>query len=289
MANFIRRLWAPARRPISPADVLDRIDEDVCAMITRCRFAGDKLEFGPNFVHAYIKRGASGLFGPPGLCEDLGWSKNLKTTVGMDWLHNAMGGGLFGGVQGSPATVVTATAVTATGTPWGASALVGYQIFMPITGLTTAPVYGNIGANTTSVATIDQWWTGADGAGGTPASTNAFTIRAGTGPARFMALTTDVAAPAVGDTTLASENTTNGVARALAAFAHTPGGTTYTLVKTWTATGALTALHKAGLFTSGTLASAGILVANSVLNADATLATNDQVTVTYTWTLPAAG
>jgi hypothetical protein len=278
------------RTGLPQSDVLLRVNEDVASMITRGRFMGDKLTFGPNWVHAVIGRGPSGSFGEPETFEDLGWSHNLKTTAGMDWLHNAMGGGLFGGVQNGPATTVTATAVTGTSTTWVASALTGYQIFMPITSLTTAPVYGNILSNTTSVAQIDQWWTGADGAGTTPANTSAFVIRAGTGPARFMGITTNTGAPATSDTALTGEETTNGLQRALATFAHTPGATTFTLVKTWTAGATFTAEHKVGLFSGGYGASGGgTLVADTVLNADATLASGDTLAVTWTWTLPAAG
>jgi hypothetical protein len=289
--NFLKLL--SRNRPImggSQVDVLGRIDEAMAEMITRGRFMGESLQMGPNFVHAAVLRGPSGEYGEPGTVDDLGWSRNLKTTVGMDWLHNAMGGGLYGAVVGTPATAVTATAVTVTGTPLSANALTGYQIFMPITGITTPPVYGNILSNTTGVIQIDQWWTSADGAGGTPAGTNAFLIRAGTGPARFMALTTDTSGPAVGDTSLATEITANGLQRALAAYTHTPGATTFALAKTFTASGTHTAVHKAGLFTGGYGASGGGTdVANTNLNADATLASGDSIAVTWTWTLPAAG
>jgi hypothetical protein len=289
--NLLRII--PRNRPqtgLRQADVLDRVSEDVDVMIRRGRFMGEELKFGPNWVGAVIGRGPSGDFGMPGTFENLGWSKNIKTTVGMDWLHNAMGGGLYGGVLNGPATNVTATAVTGTSTTWTASALIGYQIVMPVTGLTTAPVYGNVLSNTTQVAQIDQWWTSADGAGTTPASTNAFLIRAGTGPARFMGITTNTGAPAVGDTALTGEETANGLQRALATFAHTPGATTFTLVKTWTAGATFTSEHKVGLFSGGFGASGGgTLVADTVLNADATLASGDTLAVTWTWTLPAAG
>ena len=289
--NFLRLLSGnKPRTGLRQEDVLARIDEDLSTMIGRHRFMGDRLEFGPNFVHAMIGRGPSDAYGKPETFEDLGWSHNLKTTVGMDWLHNAMGGGLFGGVQNGPATNVTATAVTGTSSTWVASALIGYQIIMPVTGLTTAPVYGNILSNTTNVAQIDQWWTGADGAGTTPANTNAFTIRAGTGPARFIGITTNTSGPAVGDTALTGEETTNGLQRALATFAHTPGATTFTLVKTWTSGGTFTAEHKCGLFSGGYGASGGgTLVADTVMSADATLASGDTLQVTWTYTLPSAG
>lgn len=288
--NLLRLL--SRNRPLvglSQADVLARIDEDVSVMIGRNRFMGDELTFGPNWVHAVIGRGPSGIYGKPGTFEDLGWAKNIKTTVGMDWLHNTMMGLI---PLGTPVvnSAANATSLTIGSANWTATQLVGMRIVSPITGITTAPVYGNIGANSTTVATIDQWWTQADGVGTTPATGNAWIILPGLAPARFMALTTDTAAPLVGDTVLTTEQNANGVARALCVPAHTGGTTTFTQYKIWTCSGAgITALHKAGLFTSGTLASAGILVADTVLNADATLAVNDTLAVTWTWTLPAAG
>ena len=282
--NFLRILSRNREQPKSQVDVIGRVDDDVRTMITRGRFMGEKLDLGPNWVHAMLTRA-------DGSVEDLGWSRNLKTTTGMDWLHNTMGGGLAAtGAIGTPATVVTATAVTVTATPLTSTALIGYQVFMPITNITTPPVYGNILSNTTGVIQIDQWWTSADGVGTTPASTNAFMIRPGSGPARFMALTTDTGGPVVGDTSLSSEITTNGLQRALAAYTHTPGATTFALAKTFTASGTHTAVHKAGLFTGGYGASGGgVLVAATNLNADATLASGDSIAVTWTWTLPAAG
>lgn len=291
--NFLKILSRnKPRTGLSQMEVLESLDEDMKTMITRGRFMGEDLRrgWGPNFVRAVIQRGDSGAFGRPGSFEDLGWAKNLKTTVGMDWLHNAMGGGLYGGVVGSPATAATATSVTVTGTPLSASALIGYQVIMPVTALTTAPVYGNILSNTTSVINIDQWWTSADGVGTTPAGTSGILIRAGTGPARFIGLTTDTGAPAVGDTALTGEITTSGLQRALAAYTHTPGATTFALAKTFTASGTHTAVHKGGLFTGGPGAAlGGTLVADTNLNADATLASGDSISVTWTWTLPAAG
>lgn len=284
--HILRRLLAP--RPAgSQMEVIKRIDDDVRTMITRGRFMGEKIGFGPNFVHAHVVRGDSGIFGPSGEVIDLGWSHNLKTTVGMDWLHYAMGGRLGFGVSGTIATASSATSLTATGTPFVASAHVGQIVVAEQS--TNAPVWGNIGANTTSVLTVDAWYQGDDSAGTTPASTANYAILPGQGAARYIALTTDTGGPVVGDTTLTSELTTNGLARALALFAHTPGATTFTLSKTFAATGTVANIHKAGLFTSGTLASAGVLVAATNLNADASVANGDSLAVTWTWTLPAAG
>jgi len=293
--NFLRILSRDREQPKSQIEVLKRIDDDVNTMITRGRFMGEKLSFGPNFVHAYIMRGATGEYGKPGTVEDLGWSHNYKTTTGMDWLHNTMGG-FVQTATGSPATAVSATSITCTGTPgWSSNFLAGARIVAPITSITTAPVYTNALGNTTGATptiAIDGWWTATDvltSSGGTPAATNAFTILPGNGPARFIALTTDSGA-ASDVTTLPTEITTNGLQRAAATFAHTGAASTYTLAKTFAATGTHTNVHKAGNLTGGYgAAGGGILVANTVLNADATLANADSLAVTWTWTLPAIG
>jgi len=296
--NFLRILSRDREQPKSQAEVLKRIDDDVTSMVTRGRFMGEKLAFGPNFVHAYIMRGESGKVGAPGSVEDLGWSHNVKTNNGMDWLHHSMGG-LVQTAMGSPATAVSATSITTTGTPgWASNALAGCRIVAPITGITTAPVYTNALANTTGATptiAIDGWWTGTDvltSSGGTPAATNAFMILPGQGPARFIGLTTNTGAPAVTDTALTGEITANGLQRAACTFAHTTGGANYvyTLVKTFSSTGDHANVHKAGNFTGGYgAAGGGVLVADTNLNADATLANGDSLAVTWTWTLPAPG
>ena len=280
------------RTGLSQADVLSRVDEDVRSMIGRNRFMGDRLDFGPNWVHAVIGRGPSGEHGKPGTFEDLGWARNIKTTVGMDWLHATMGGLLPVGtvVVNSAAT---ATSLTIGSANWTAAQLVGFRIISSVTGVSTPPVYGNILSNTTTVAQIDQWWTQVDGTGTTPATGNGWLIMpGGLSSARFMALTTDTGVPAVTDTALASEFTTLGLARAVGVYAHTGGATTWTQYKIWTKSGGGSSgvIHKAGLFTGGYGASGGgTLVADTDLNAEATLADGDTLAVTWTFTLPAAG
>lgn len=288
--NFLRLLSRFDNKPKklqSQMEVIDRIDDALNVMITRGRFMGDSIGFGPNYVHAYTVRGPSGIFGPEGEVEDLGWSHNLKTTVGMDWLHNNMGGRLGFGVSGTIATATSATSLTATGTPFTSSALIGSIVVAEES--TNAPVWANIGANSTSVLTVDAWRTGDDSAGTTPGSTANYLILPGMAAARYIGLTTDTSGPAVGDTTLTSEQTGNGLNRQLATYAHTPGATTYTLSKTFAATGTVASVHKAGLFTASTTAAGGILVAATNLNADASVANGDSLAVTWTWTLPAAG
>lgn len=245
------------------------------------------LRLGPNHVHAFITH-------PDGTLTDLGVSKNLLTNIGRDVVASWMGA-FIPAAQNAPATTVTATAVTGTGTTWTASnlatpqlGLASFRIYMPVTGLTTAPVYGNIIKNTTSVATIDQWWTAADGTGTTPANTNSFIIApGGQGSVRFMALTTDSGIAAAADTVLTSEITASGGARALATYAHTQGAATFTLSKAFSITGTLTAIHKMGLFCclspSGSLNDP--MVFETVLNADATVVNGDTLTVTDTVTV----
>jgi hypothetical protein len=97
--------------------------------------------------------------------------------------------------------------------------------------------------------------------------------------ARWIGLTTNTGAPAAGDTTLTGEITTNGLGRAVGAYAHTADVASYTITVTFTASGTHTAVHKAGLFTA---ISGGTMAFESNLNADATLSSGDQLTVTWT-------
>lgn len=244
-----------------------------------------RVRCGPNHVHAFITH-------PDGTITDLGVSRNLLTNIGRDWFCQNFGGAIPAGGAGSPATATSATSITATGTPWTASnlatpqlGLAGFRVYASVTGISTAPVYGNIVSNTTSVATIDQWWTAADGVGTTPASTNAFIIGAGgLFSARFMALTTNSSAASASDTTLASEITTGGCGRALATYAHTMGAATFTLQKAFSVTSTFTAIHKIGLFGCLTSAGADPMLFETVLNADATVTSGDALTVTDTVT-----
>jgi hypothetical protein len=179
------------------------------------------------------------------------------------------------------ATSTSATSFTKTAAGWTTDAFKGMRIVVPVTGLTTEPVYGNIGTNSATVITVDQWWTAVDGTGTTPGN-SAGLLLPGMGPARFIGLTTDTGAAAAGDATLASELTTLGMTRALATYAHSASATSYTQSKTFTATGGTGAIHKAGMFTAGTNAAGGYMLFETVLNADATLANGDQLALTWT-------
>jgi hypothetical protein len=244
----------------------------------------DSFHLGPNQVHAVIVH-------KNGDVEDLGISRNVLITSsagGRDMIAGATGGVLPAGGQGSPATAISATSVTATGTPWTTNQLAGMRVVMPVTALTTRPVYGNITANTTSVATVDGWWDiSTETIGTTPASTSAFIILPGYGPGRYMALSQDTTAPTAADTTLVGEiliGAANGCSRQLAAYAHTLATNTYTLIKAFNVTGTLAAIHKMAIFLNFT-PSVGPMLYASNLNADASVVNGDTLTVTETVTI----
>lgn len=243
--------------------------------IVRGHKVEDRFKIGPNMVHAAIVHA-------DGSITDLGVSQNLITNGGKDWAADVLGGALGFGVSGTIATGSGATSLTATGTPFVASAYIGSIVIAEES--TNAPVHGTVVSNTTSVLTIDAWRNGDDSAGNTPGTTANYSILAGAAPARYMALTENASAAAAGDTTLTGEITTGGCGRTLATYAHTDGTSTYTLVKSFSVTATFPAIHKMGLFFHST-ASTGPLIFETVLNADASVINGDTLQVTETVTL----
>lgn len=104
-------------------------------------------------------------------------------------------------------------------------------------------------------------------------------------PAAFNygALSTDTATPLAADTVLASELTTNGLARAQMSFAHTAGTNTSTLTHTWTYTGSTPVV--VAKWANFNAASSGTMGEEDLLSATATVtASGDSCTVTFTLT-----
>lgn len=234
----------------------------------------DRIKLGPNMVHAAIIR-------PDGSVDDLGISHNLLTNAGRDlW---AAGLGHAPGEQGA-LTGSSATSATKTAAGWTTDAWKGWRVYVPVTGLTTPAVYGNIGSNSSTVLTVDQWWTATDGVGTTPSTTAGYLILP-SNVFRFIGLTADASAAAAGNTTLASEITTGGAARALATYAHTAATATYTLQKAFSITSTFTNIHRIGVFTAKDTTSGGVMGFESVLNQDATVGNGDTLTVTETVTM----
>jgi hypothetical protein len=93
----------------------------------------------------------------------------------------------------------------------------------------------------------------------------------------YIALTNSAITPAATDTTLASEITSNGLARANGTPAHTSNATSYTLAYTFTATGTQAA-QAAAVFNA---TSSGTMCFENTFT-QASLVANDTLTVTWT-------
>jgi len=105
----------------------------------------------------------------------------------------------------------------------------------------------------------------------------------GTRGAGFIAVSADPTNPVIGDTSLAAEITTGGLARVDATVKTHVSGTNVTLLETiFTATATHIAVHKAGLFNA---ASGGIMPHSTAFPVDITLALNDIITLSWTVTV----
>lgn len=225
--------------------------------------------------------------GPPGVTMS-GDVLALIVNNGNDIISRTVGG-LTVGFNKATATGATATSLTATGTPFVASAYIGCTVVS-----LTSGVYGIISANSTSVLTVDRWYNPATPGGAaatTPGATDTYAILSGGPPACFMAISSTNAASVATDTTMAGEITTSGggLIRALATYAHSASATTYTLANTFTANGSDTVpvtIYRDGLFTSIVNGGTTTMMAETLLNASATLTiSGDAVTITHTLTV----
>lgn len=260
--------------PIVTARALPLPDGALVQLMRDAKREGQSLRLGPNEVHAFITHA-------DGSISDLGVSHNLLTTDGRDLIAAAMGAaGVNAGTN--VATATSATSLTDTGEAWTVDAFKGWIVIAEEG--TNTPVFGNIGSNTATVLTVDSWKNADDTAGATPGATANYMIVPACRP-RYMALTENASAAAVANTALTGEITTGGLARALCTYAHTNDAATFTLQKAFSATASFPAVHRMGLFTASTLTAAGVMVYESVLNADAIVVSGDTLTVTDTITL----
>lgn len=276
--HLLRRagFWSPHVEVAPPGQLMDGFGLRDAATISmvRGRKVEDRLRLGPNEVHAAIIHA-------DGSVTDLGISKNLLTNSGRDLVAAAMGAGGFG-TSTEVATGATATSLTDTGSAFTTDQYKGWTVYAEET--TNTPVLGNIGSNTATVLTIDQWWNADGTTGTTPGATANYSIIPTLRP-RFIGLTENAGAPAAGDTALTGEITTGGASRALGTYAHTAGTNTFTLTKSFSITGTFPAIHKAGAFTCSTLTATGIMAFESALNADANVVSGDTLQITWTFTL----
>ena len=249
------------------------LDEGALVTVTR-GYVRDTIRLGPNQVHAVITHA-------DGTITDLGISHNLLNTDGRDLIAAAMGAaGVNNG--SNVATGSSATSLTDTGEAWTTDQFKGWTVVAEES--TNTPVYGNIGSNTGTVLTIDAWKNADDSAGTTPGTTANYAIYPTCRP-RYMGLTENASAASAANTTLTGEITTGGCSRALCTYAHTNDTATFTLQKAFSVTASFPAIHRMGLFTASNTTAAGIMVFESVLNADANVVSGDTLTVTDTVTL----
>jgi len=210
----------------------------------------------------------------------------IRINSGTDAQAASMGGDLAG--YTGTATASTATTLTATGTPFVASAYIGHIVVT----VSAAAAYGVITANTTSQLTVDQWYalgTPGSGPATTPTATTVFMIVPGQAPYWYMAISTDTATVLATDSTLTSEITaaSSGCLRKLATYAHTTTVASYSLAATFTYTGTdqtfgARTIGKMGIFNtlSGATGRPQFL---TLISPTATLtATGDALTVTET-------
>jgi hypothetical protein len=246
-----------------------------------------------------------------GRIKSMSRQHNLRTTQGRDNLQRLQ---MFGditanatsytGVSGA-ATTVTATSLTAGGSPafptsggGGVGGLQGHIVVCMAAGV--PGVYGVIMSNTSSVLTIDQWYsaTSAVGAAGsTPGNTSEYFILPWAGMALWIGLSTDTTTPAAADVLRtsgglfgngtvsggsATEQTANQLGRAFVQPTF-PGAGQVQLQNTWSYTGS-SSVTIAKVVLCNSLAAAGsLLFLDTLLNATATVTTSgDQIQVTWT-------
>lgn len=245
-----------------------------------------------------FKIGISSIDGERDTCGE--WQHNLTTTTASgytnanDWLSKAMGAGpstAFATATGN-ATATSATSLTNSGAsfPTAGQGLAGCIVVASRNSSGTgATVYGTIVSNSGTVLTIDQWTdpTSTTGAAGTtPNATGAYVILPGQNPAGWMGITSDATTPTTADTSLTSELTTNGFARAVGTWAHTAAGSTYTETHLWTCSGgAGTAINKYAMFGAANPTAGGVMPFESAVPSPPTLLSGDTVQLTITITV----
>ena len=160
---------------------------------------------------------------------------NLRTNDGIDWQAGAMGDQT--GTNGT-ATGSSSTTLTNTGAAWTTDQWKGHILVVQDSIINWAVIL----SNTATVLTIDVW------AQATPTATSKYQVLAGGIAHRFIALSTDGTSPAVGDTTLAGEISTGGLAHAApTSFTHTTATSSYSVSKTYSPSATFT-VNKVALF-----------------------------------------
>jgi hypothetical protein len=245
--------------------------------------------------HRYKEDTHHTLYGPPGVgpwSPDFG-PRALKVNAGNDIQAALLGGGQVDST--GQLTGATATTATNSGASWTTNQWIGCRVIATVSA--TQAVWGLVVSNTSTVLTVDRWYTAATpggAAGTTPSTTGTYFILGSGGPAAwFMGLTATATAPSATDTSLTGEVTSQpaGLVRKICPYAHTAGTNTYTLTPVYTIGGGDTSLPitvaQVGVFNSMVSTdTATTMLFRTLLNATATLTTSgDQLTVTETVTM----
>ena len=133
-------------RPARPRFGLTPLDDGAILQRIRGGRIEDSLRLGPNHVHAVIIHA-------DGSTTDLGVSQNLLTTAGRDLVAAAIGQAT---AKEGAFTAADGTSGTPSGGGMTTDAYKGWRVYCPVTGLTTPPVYGNVGSNSATVLTVDK-------------------------------------------------------------------------------------------------------------------------------------
>lgn len=209
------------------------------------------------------------------------WDQQLfkisTTLSGTNTISSIAAASGTGGPNSTATTVYTGTFTNA-----GSNAYVGYLI--TLTGGSTAANNGTYlcVASTTTTLTLANPNGAAQSSGTEPTVWTTVWTGQGGFIANYIALSTDSTTPAGSDTSLASEQTTNGLARAQATDTHSAGAASSSLAHTWTYTGSSSVtIAKVGLFTQS---SNGVMILETLLSSTATVNNNGD-TITVTWTI----
>lgn len=249
---------------------------------------------GPS-IHSHV---SYTIYRRDGTVEESPWIHNLTTdaaagyTGRRQWEAAAMGNGLaaaFATATGN-ATSTSASSLTNTGAAFPTTGL-GLSGCIVAAGPNSsgagAVAWGYVTSNTATVLTIDQWYNPASATGaavGTPPNgTCSYQILFVQGPAAFLALSSNVGAPATSDTTLNSEFSGSGLTRAIGSWSHALNATTFTLTHTFTATGSATVAEEAEF--SSAVINLGVMPFESSESPNAVLAAGDTVAQTITITI----
>lgn len=222
-----------------------------------------------------------------------------RVNSGADIQSHAMGGDTTMTDTGTASSAPTATTLTDSTKSWTTNQWQGHLVL-------SGAVIGVVLSNTGTVLTVDMWHQsssanyGSTTAGTTPSNGATYVIAPGNAPACFLGLSVATRTIAGADTYLTNDGSTvselwasgGGLNRAIAAFTHTAGASSYTLTKTFTSNssdngGSAATVHRIGVFqanvTAAPTTSTGILMLfETNLTNDAVLVptAGDQLTIT---------